>query len=301
MSPGMRLTPLPTSRTGAAGSSLIELLVCVGIMGIITAGMYAFFTVTNQAYGEQAVVSRLLWTTNDALRRIAQDIRQAGTPFAFGPACASLFPAVVSASNAGGGSITIRVVLDEPARRTELGSDQLQTNPTFQVLSTTGYNVNDVAFLTDGVQCTRFVVTGVTTGANPGLQHIPANDTNTAGGAGATYPAATSMVYRLNLDQQIAYGIDTSQALTPWLTRNTGAGPRALVPDVEGLNFSYIMADGSSISDPATITTVAGAANIRRVNISVTTRADTRSQKLGGDGFRRETITSSVKLRNLGS
>lgn len=167
MSPGMRLASLPRSRTGAAGSSLIELLICLGIMGIITTGMYAFFVATNQAYGEQAVVSRMVWTTNDALRRIAQDIRQAGTPFAFGPAGASLLPAMVSASNAGGGSITIRVVLDDPARRTELTSDQLQTNPTFQVLSTTGYNVNDVAFLTDGVQCTRFVVTGVTGGGRP--------------------------------------------------------------------------------------------------------------------------------------
>lgn len=270
-------------------------------MGIITVGMYAFFTVTNQAYGEQAVVSRMVWTSNDAFRRLAQDIRQAGTPFAFGPACASLLPAVVSASNAGGGSITIRVVLDDPARRTELESDQLQTNPTLQVLSATGYNVNDVAFLTDGVQCTRFVVTGVIVGANPGLQHVPANDINTGGGAGATYPAATSMVYRLALNQEIAYGIDTSRPLTPWLTRNTGAGPRVLVPDIEGLNFSYTMADGSSVSNPATITTVAGAANIRRVNISVTTRADTRSRVLGGDGFRRQTLSSSVKLRNLGS
>ena len=299
MSPGMRLASLPRSRTGPAGSSLIELLVCVGIMGIITTGIYAFFVATNQAYGDQAVVSRMVWTTNDALRRIAQDIRQAGTPFAFGPACASLLPAVVSASNAGGGSITIRVVLDDPARRTELASDQLQTNPTLQVLSTTGYNINDVAFLTDGVQCTRFVVTGVTGG--PGLQHVAANDTSTGGGAGYTYPAATSMVYRLILNQQTAYSIDASDPRTPWMTRNTGAGPRVFVPDIESLNFSYVMADGSSVTDPATITTVADAANIRRVNISVTTRADTRSRQLEGDGLRRQTLTSSVKLRNLGS
>lgn len=85
------------------------------------------------------------------------------------------------------------------------------------------------------------------------------------------------------------------------MTRNTGAGPRVLVPDIESLSFSYVRADGSSVTNPATITTVADAANIRRVNISVMARADTRSRQVGGDGFRRQTLMSSVKLRNLGS
>lgn len=272
----------------------------MAIMGIVTTAMYAFFMATNASYADQAAISRTLWTANDAMQHIANDIRRAGISSALAPACAALLPAVVSASNAGGGSISIRLVLDDAARRTELASDQSQTDTTLRVLTTTGYQAGDVAFVSDGSQCTRFVVTALVAGTPPGLRHVPANDTNSGGGAGYMYRAADSMVYRQLRDERVAYAIDTSSPDTAWLTRDVGSGPRRLVPDIESVTLSYILADGSSVNDPSTITTVAAAAGIRRVNIAVTARADTRSQA-GSIAFRTQTLTSSVKLRNLGS
>jgi prepilin-type N-terminal cleavage/methylation domain-containing protein len=291
------------ARTGAVGSSLIEMLICLSIMGIITTGMYSFFLATNQSYGDQAVISRSLWTANDAMKNITQDIRRAGISLGLAPSCALLLSAAVSASNAAGGSLTTRVVLDDPARRIELASNQSKANGTFSVVSTTGYQAGDVAFLTDGTQCTRFTVTGLT----GGLQHDTARDSNTiAAGTPYTYSATTSTVYRQGLSQQITYAIDASDPKTSWLTRNAGAGARRLVPDVQAISISYLMADGTSVPSPttglpdiSTINTPAAAANVRSVTITVTVRADTPSRE-GKILYRTRAITSSVKLRNLG-
>jgi hypothetical protein len=73
------------------------------------------------------------------------------------------------------------------------------------------------------------------------------------------------------------------------------------MPDVESQSFSYVMNDGSTVSNPATITTPAQAANIRTVNVSLQVKADTKDPHIGGDGFRRQTLASTVQLRNLGS
>lgn len=280
MNPGIRGKPFPRYGTGAAGVSLTEVIVSLAITGILTTGIYSFFLGTSRTFSDQAVVGRLLWTANNAMTMITQDIRRTGTWFATGHPCINLLPTLVSASNGPSGRITIRVVLDDPAVRTELATDQPQTNTSFGVLSSAGFQVNDTAFITDGVQCTRFTVTGIAGGVNPALQHVPGSDANSTGGAGYTYPAATSMVYRENINRLITYALDTSDPKTPWLTRDTGAGPIRLVPDIESLSISNVTA-GS-------------------VTVSLTAKADTRSPSVGGDGFRRQVLASTVKLRNLG-
>ncbi len=275
----------------------------MAITAVMSTGMYSFFLATSKTYSDQAVKARMLQTATNAMNLITRDLRRAGTFLA--NACPTLPPTLVSATNGPPGRITVRVLLDDPAVRTEIAavpkSGQLQSNPTLGVRSSAGFLVGDTAFITDGVQCTRFIVTGVAGGASPGLQHIPANDLNSAGGAGYTYPVATSLVYRVGVNQEITYTIDTSDPRTSWLTRDSGAGPIRLVPDVESLAFSYMMSDGSTVKDPSTITTAALAANIRTVNVSLRVKADTPDRLLGGDGFRRHTLASVVKFRNLGS
>jgi hypothetical protein len=54
--------------------------------------------------------------------------------------------------------------------------------------------------LTDGVQRTRFTVTAVVIGADPGLAHVPGKHTSSAGGGAYTYPAATSIIYRVRTE-----------------------------------------------------------------------------------------------------
>jgi len=212
--------------------------------------------------------------------------------------------ALVSATNAPPGRIEIRLVLDDPAVRAEVPppppAGQSQSTAVLRVVSTAGFQDQDIAFITDGTQCSRFTVTQVIGGANPGLQHNPAADLNSPGGFGYLYPARSSMVYRVATNRRIIYTIDASTPAESWLTRDTGAGPVRLVPDIESLSFSYEMNNPPPVADPSTITTAAQAANIRIVIVSVTSRAERASRLVGGDGLRRQTLGSRIQLRNLG-
>lgn len=291
---------LSTGRGDPVGVSLVELLVVMAITGLVSTSLYAFFMSTSRTYSDQAVVARMLQNAGMAMTRIAQDIRRAGT---FWSVACALEP-LVTATNGPPGRIEIRLMLDDPAVRTEVAppppAGQSQSTAVLRVVSTTGFQDGDTASITDGVQCTQFTVTQVIGGANPGLQHNPTGDLNSPGGFGYLYPATTSLVYRVSVNQTITYAIDTTNPAVPWLTRDTGSGPRRLVPDIESLRFSYIMNDGTTVSDPSTITTAAQASNIRLVTVSVTSKGDQRTPLVGGDGYRRHTLASRVKLRNLG-
>jgi hypothetical protein len=300
MSPRSTTGILTGGRSAQAGSSLVELLISMALTAIVSTGLYTFFTTTSVTYSDQAVTARMLQSATTAMARIAQDIRRAGT---FSSEPCALEP-LVSATNAARGRIEIRQILDDPAVRTEVAPGpapgQLQSSVVLQVVSTTGFQPQDTAFITDRIRCTRFTVTGIIVGTNPALQHDPTRDLNSPGGLGYLYPAATSVVYRVATDRRIAYAIDASNPQAPWLTRDTGTGPMRLLPDIESLEFSFVMNDGAIVSDPSTITTAAQAANIRLVSVRVTSRADHRSTRIGGDGYRRQTLASHVDLRNLG-
>jgi Tfp pilus assembly protein PilW len=283
----------------AAGASLVELLVVLAITGVVTTGIYSFFLTTTQTNADQAINARMLQTGSNAMSTITRDLRQAGTFWATPCAIPPLVTTpLVSATNVSPGSIAARLFMDDPSARTDIAATppagQAQTSPTFAVVSTAGFQVGNTAFITDGVQCTSFAVTGT----SGGLEHIPANDVNSPGGAGYVYPVATSRVYR-QIQRTITYTIDTSDPNTPWLTRDTGSGPGRLVPDVESLNFAYIMKNGSTVADPATIVGAAQAADIRAVTVSLRVKADTRDALLRD--FRRQTLVATIKLRNLGS
>ncbi len=246
----MKTCPLPRQRLGPAGVSLVELLIVMAIVGVVTTGMYTLFLTTAETYNDQAVNGRMLQNATAAMKRITQDLRGGGTFFA--PACASLptpatnWPPAVTATANGANSITIATLLDDPNARTEIATTpaagQPRSNTTIGVLSVSGWQVNDIAYITDGVQCTRFTVTAVVTGANPGLTHVPANDAYTL--SAYTYPVTTSMVYRAMASQSITYGLDPVDPT--WLTRNTDGGARRFAPDIQELKFSFLDGAGAA-------------------------------------------------------
>lgn len=298
MSAEAQVATRPGRRSGARGSSLVELLIVIAIVGVITTGLYSYFLATSRTYNDQAVNGRMLQNATSAMKRITQDIRAGGTFFA--SACAGIMPATVTATANGASSVQIATLLDDPDARTEVatapGTGQPQSNTTIGVLVLNNiWKVNDIAYITDGVQCTKFTVTAVVTGANPGLTHVPASDTNTAGGGGYTYPVATSMIYRVETNQTISYALDTSDPKTTWLTRTVGGVTRRFAPDIKSLSFSFLDGSGNAVN-PAT-----SAANIRAVTVDLRVKADTYDPSVPPDGYRTQRLTSTVQLRNFGS
>lgn len=78
------------------------------------------------------------------------------------------------------------------------------------------------------------------------------------------------------------------------------AVPQPLAENIELLQFSYTLADGTVFSG-----TVPGNRRdeIRMIQLTIRARTDRNDPELagGGDGFRRRTLTSNIQLRNLSS
>lgn len=283
------------------GLTLPEILMSLVGISLFLGGLYPFLLTTSRTYSTERLVAQMLQHATDAMERISRDVRGAGTFWA----SPCILEPLVTASNSPPGRITIRQILDDPSVRTTVPppppAGQSQTSAVLRVESTVGFQVGNLAFITDGVQCSRFTVTQVIGGANPGLQHDPAADLNSPGGFGYLYPASISQVFKLSTDRRITYAIDLTDPNQPWLTRDDGTGPIRLIPDIERLQVTFTMQDGTTVTDPSTITTAAQTANIRMVTITLTARTPSRDPTAGGDGYRRQTLNSRIQLRNLGS
>jgi hypothetical protein len=77
---------------------------------------------------------------------------------------------------------------------------------------------------------------------------------------------------------------------------NLGGGEAPLADNISGLQFQYLDGNGVTIADP-----VANAANIRVVGVSVTARTSQADPDYkDGGGYRTRTITSNIRVRNMG-
>lgn len=295
-------TPLK-QHLGPAGTSLIELLIVMAVVGVVTSGMYSLFLTTSQTYRDQAVNARMLQNATTAMKQISQDLRGGGTFYA--PACAGVtgWPTAIR-SDSTTAILNIVTQLDDLLARTEIASSQAQGGSGASAVpigvrtvtndsGTQIWQAGDIGYLTDGVQCTRFTVTGVT-GA-PALSHIPANDSNSAGGLNYTYPVATSMIYRALPSRTITYDLDTSDPNITWLRRNN----RRSAPDIQSLSFGYLDGSGATVASPAT-----NAAAIRAVTVNLLVRGDKLDPSVHPNvtgGHRTQRLTSTVQLRNFAS
>ena len=73
---------------------------------------------------------------------------------------------------------------------------------------------------------------------------------------------------------------------------NTGGGGQPLAENIESLEFSYFDANGYVTANPP---------DIRMVRMTVTGKTNMLDPEYkGGDGYRRRTLSSHIKVRNMG-
>jgi hypothetical protein len=73
---------------------------------------------------------------------------------------------------------------------------------------------------------------------------------------------------------------------------NTGGGAQALAENIESLQFTYLDTDGNATANPP---------DIRMVGVTVTAKTNIFDPEYkGGDGYRRRTLSSHIKVRNMG-
>jgi type IV pilus assembly protein PilW len=269
------------------GVTLIELLVALVISAILIAAIYQTFIRQQKAYTVQEQVVDMQQNVRVAINRMMREIRMAG----FGNASNVLtLPGGVNGfTNAitPGPNNTITIVGGyRQISRDNVNKDPITIDSDFgnQIIlnyATDAFDGEKHKFISIGGIESNIVVPPRTEATLPlGERNNPPK-----------HPIGTP-IYKI---QAITYSLGTSNG-KPALLRNenTGGHNEPLAENIEGLQFEYFDADGNITATPA---------NIRMIRVTVTARTDRMDPEFKGgqaDGFRRRTITSNIKIRNMG-
>jgi prepilin-type N-terminal cleavage/methylation domain-containing protein len=268
------------------GLTLIELLIAMVISAILIAAIYHTFIRQQKTYTVQEQVVDMQQNVRVAINRMMREIRMAG----FGnvgnvltlPGGVNGFTNVITP---GTNSITVvggfKQILQDNVDRDPITIDSDLGNQITLNFATDAFDREKHKFISIGGVESNIVVSP-RTGATLifGERNNPLR-----------HPRGTS-IYKI---QAITYSLGTSNG-KPALLRNenTDGGNQPLAENIEGLQFEYFDADGNQTETPA---------NIRMIRVTVTAKTDMPDPEFKGgqaDGFRRRTITSNIKIRNMG-
>ena len=263
-----------------SGFSLIELLVVLVLSSILMAVFYRAFIGQQRSSAVQDQVVEMRQNVRAGLDRMAREIRMAGYGGAILEAFGNVnsFTEIITPVNgANHDSVTI-LMADEVAKLSQnapAGSDRLVLN------------VSNGSELFDTSQKKYLCLNG----QNNYLVKTVAGNTIT-------------LAAPLLEDHLINESVGLVKAITYKILSNTtdlvrdenaGGGPQVLAEGVEGLQLRYTLADGSkNVDSPGT------PSEIRAVNMAVLARTKMTDPQYTGDGYRRQTLTCNVEVRNLG-
>lgn len=256
------------------GFTLIELLIVLALSSIVLASVFRSFLTMQKVYDTQDQVAEMNQNARVAMERIAKDIRNivnvnAGTLV---PSEIQILSNQDIDSNPSSGIDLLRIVVytsDSPKR---VNGSTTSSNTVIPVDSTSGfkqYSYDDYAVITDRTSTEVFRIT---------QKSSSPYQFTTSQALLKTY-AANSEVYQVNY---LDYGIKLSDSSCncPVLKRKNNESGYAwtLAENIEDLNF-----------------TLTGNA----VQITLVARTRKQDASYGGDGYRRRTLTSYAKIRNM--
>jgi len=274
------------SLRGSKGLSLTELLVALVVSSFLMAAVYRTFISQQKTYVVQEQVVDMQQNVRVAIGRMMREIRMAG----FGN-----LAWILQGAGATFGSKTLTRVITEGTPSGGL------------TVITAGGSTSVAA---DPVALNQIKVTSLTDSQGNALFDTGQRKYVSVGGLETlriTNIDANSKI--LTLDRNLSSGPKQNdpvvairavsyQVVGTTLTRdeNLGGGAAPLADNISGLQFQYLDGNGDPIADP-----VANAANIRVIRVSVTARTSQSDPDYkNGGGYRTRTITSNIKLRNMG-
>lgn len=261
-----------------SGMTLVELLVTLVISGIIVSAGYGIYLAQHAGWIIQEQISNMQHNARVSLHELETKIRMAGYGLPGG-----IEP--IYASNTNPDTITIVYQTEFSCEAT---IEHSMPQPSAE-LRCDGHDVscfeeNTWAYIYDASADTGefFWITHVQVAASH-IQH------NTAP-LSRRYPQGSIVMY---VDMYKFY-IDTTDSNHPDLIRQgVGETPQVYAEDIEDLQFRYGLANGLFLDVPP------AASVVREVLITLTARTERKDLQFEGE-YRQRTLTSAVKVRNLG-
>jgi prepilin-type N-terminal cleavage/methylation domain-containing protein len=283
------------------GITLIELLVALVIAGILVAAVYRTFLSQQKTYTVQEQVVDMQQNVRALINRMMREIRMAGfgnvsmllpPPYGLGPGVTiggKNYTDVVNPDYPVAGSVTIlsgicfyyingsgeKVVVS--TTEVPVVPNQIKVNSLTDTQGNVLFDTGDRKYVSIGgvesYTITNIVGTTLTLSGNLTYSH----------------PVNTPVFAIRAISYQV--GIVDGK---PTLLRdeNTGAGGQSLADNIETLQFGYLDANGNPTANPPGI-------RIVQVTLRATTNDSDPEYKSDG-GYRKRTIASNVRLRNMG-
>jgi prepilin-type N-terminal cleavage/methylation domain-containing protein len=260
------------------GMTLIELLVALVITTIITSAGYGIYLIQHENWIIQEQVTNMQQNARVAVHELETKIRMAGYGLRGG-----IDP--IYAKNTNPDTITI---VFQNEINCEATIEHAMPQPSSE-LRCDGHDVscfkdNTWAYIYDPSADTGefFYITQVQTSSS----HIQHNTMDLS----RCYPVGSFVMF---VDRYKFY-IDKSDTTHPNLMRQgVGETPQVYAEDIEDLQFRYGLANGVFLDVPP------AASVVREVLISLTARTERKDLQFTGK-YRRRTLASEVKVRNLG-
>jgi type IV pilus assembly protein PilW len=254
------------------GLTLIELLIALVLSGILIAALYRVFISQQKTSTVQDQVADMQQNVRTAIGQMTREIRMAG----YGGDILAVFGNINGFTNIitpASNSITI-ILADEIGvlkQNAAKGAHQLN------VTNARIFNTDKKKYL---------CLNGLN---NYSIQSI-AGDTIILTTSLAEGHPINETVYLL---KAISYDLGLSGGKSVLRrNENTGGGAQPLAENIERLQFTYFDVNGNVTANPP---------DIRMVEVAVTAKTNMFDPEYkGGDGYRRRTLSSNIKVRNMG-
>jgi type II secretory pathway pseudopilin PulG len=252
--------------------TVIELLIALVLSSILTAVLYRAFISQQRTYTVQDQVAEMQQNARVAIGQMTREIRMAG----YGGDMLSTFGNVNGFSDIitpASAAITI-ILADEVG---VLKQNTAKSTSQLKVTNARIFNADKKKYL-----CLN--------GLNNYLVRSVTEDTIVLTTPLAEGHPINQPVY---LVKAISYYLGLSGGKTVLRrNENTGGGGQPLADNIESLEFAYFDVNGDLTEKPA---------DIRKVKVTVTAKTNAVDPELrGGDGYRRRTLSSDIRPRNMG-
>ena len=258
------------------GMTLVELLVALVISGLIVSAGYGLYLAQHKGWIIQEQISAMQQNARVAMHELETKIRMAGYGMRGG-----IEPLYAHDTNP---DTIITICQNEFNCDAEL--DQNMSHPGDRMSCSTDiscFQEDSWAYIYDSSADTGefFFIQGVKTGDD---EILPSGNLSRAYAAGSIV---------MVLDYYKFY-LDTADTDHPNLMmQRYGQAPQVYAEDIENLQFRYGLANGVFMDVPP------AASVVREVIISLTARTERKDLQFEGE-YRRRSLTSDVKVRNLG-